>query len=422
MDKSLQDMLHNIGLNARAASDQLALASQADKEDALTAISVAIDARSDDILNANAIDVEKASERGLTDAMIDRLRLTRERISSISDSVKAIMQTPHPVGQVEETWTRPNGLTISKVKVPLGVIGMIYESRPNVTVDAGALCLWSGNASILRGGSEAVHSNHALYQAIQDGLSHSGVPANSVQLLPTQDRAAVGEMLSGLNGNIDLIIPRGGKGLVARVQTDARVPVLAHLDGLCHTFVHRGADPDRALSILLNAKMRRTGVCGATETVLIDENIAPTFLPMAVDALTTLNCEIRGCKRSQSLGGSQVITAAESDFETEHLAAIINMKVVDDIGAAMAHIARFGSGHTDAIITEDTEAAETFLARVNSAIVMHNTSTQFADGGEFGFGAEIGIATGRFHARGPVGAQHLTTYKYAVTSDGQTRP
>jgi len=353
--------------------------------------------------------------------MCDRLKLDRGRIDSIAVGLESIAALPEPVGFIDETWTQPNGLKFSKVRIPIGVIGMIFESRPNVTADAGALCVKSGNACILRGGSESKNSNQSIHTALVAGLEKAGLPGDAIQLVATTDRTAVGELLGGLNGSVDLIIPRGGKSLIARVQSDARIPILAHLEGLCHTYIHQEANETMALDVILNAKMRRTGVCGSTETVLIDSTIAPTILPKLAEKLQQSGCEIRGCKASQLLS-QHIIPAADNDYYTEHLAAIINMRIVKGIDEALTHIATYGSGHTDSIITDSGKAAKRFLRDIDSAICMHNASTQFADGGEFGFGAEIGIATGRLHARGPVGAQHLTTYKYTVQGDGHIRP
>ncbi len=410
-----------LGKQARAASAELRLTPSDHKTHALQLMADEIRKAAPDILAANAVDMANAQAKGLSAAMLDRLKLDQARIDSISDGLASIAALPEPVGSVDETWTQPNGLKFSKVRVPIGIIGMIYESRPNVTADAGGLCLKSGNACILRGGSESANSNRAIHAALMRGLEKAELPTGSIQLIATTDRAAVGHLLGGLDGCVDLIIPRGGKSLIARVQSDARVPVLAHLEGLCHTYVHKDARESMALEIIINAKMRRTGVCGSTETVLIDRSIAEDFLPVLADKLKAAGCEMRGDKAAQRL--SPLIKAAtEDDYFTEHLAAIVNIKIVEDSTEAMAHIAHYGSGHTDCIITDDKEAAARFLRDVDSAIVMSNTSTQFADGGEFGFGAEIGIATGRLHARGPVGAQHLTTYKYQVVSDGQIRP
>ena len=339
----------------------------------------------------------------------------------MADGLDVVRSLADPVGAVTERWTRPNGMTIERVRVPLGVVGIIYESRPNVTADAGALCLKSGNAAILRGGSESLHSNRAIQAALREGLLAAGLPEGAIQLVPTRDRAAVGLMLRGLDGSIDVIVPRGGKDLVARVQAEARVPVFAHLEGICHVYVDKAAKLDMAKTIVLNAKMRRTGVCGAAETLLVDRAVAPTQLAPLVTMLLDAGCEVRGDSATRAVD-ARVKPASEQDWSTEYLDAIIAAKVVDGVDAAIEHIERYGSHHTDAIVTEDQAAAEKFLAEVDSAIVLHNASTQFADGGEFGFGAEIGIATGRFHARGPVGVEQLTTFKYRVRGSGQIRP
>ncbi len=419
--KTLKDYMTDVGQAARLAARTLATASPDVKRSALLAIASALETNQDVILSENVKDVEAGITRDLSPAMVDRLRLDPDRLAGIAQSVRAIADQTDPVGAVLESWDRPNGLRLQKVATPIGVIGMIYESRPNVTVDAAALCLRSGNAVILRGGSEAVHSNHALHTAILEGLRAADLPETAVQLLGTQDRDAVGLLLGGLNATVDLIIPRGGKGLVGRVQSDARVPVLAHLDGLNHTYIHKSADTDMAVDVVANAKMRRTGICGSTETVLIDQVVATAILPALADRLLSLGCELRGDEKSQGMD-SRLNPATDDDFATEHLSAILNVAIVDGIDAALAHIDRYGSGHTDAIIAEDATTVARFNAEVDSAIVMHNASTQFADGGEFGFGAEIGIATGRLHARGPVGAKHLTTFKYLVSGDGTTRP
>ena len=418
---SISDYMDAVGHAARAASRKLSMASSEVKTTALRAMAEALKDQSDTILAANASDVDQAKGRGLSNAMIDRLMLDADRVKAIAASIISIAEQPDPLGQVLESWTQPNGLDFLKVAVPIGVIGMIYESRPNVTADAAALCLKSGNAVILRGGSEAVQSNRAIFDAVQAALSISGLPAACIYLLGTQDRDAVGHMLRGLSGMVDLIIPRGGKSLVSRVQTDARVSVLAHLDGLNHTYVHAEADLAMAKDIVTNAKMRRTGICGATETVLIDRAIAATFIPDLISALNSMGCEVRGNRDACAID-ARIKPASAEDFDTEHLAAILNLAIVADLDEAHAHIAKHGSGHTDAIVTADQAAAARFLADVDSAIVLHNASTQFADGGEFGFGAEIGIATGRLHARGPVGVKHLTTYKYQILGQGTLRP
>ncbi len=420
-DTDLTEYMASLGEQARAAAVKLRLATSEQKKQALRYMANEIHKAKEDILAANAIDMDRAEAKGISGSFLDRLKLDAGRVEGIATGLEEIAALPEPVGSVDETWTQPNGLKFSKVRVPIGVIGMIYESRPNVTADAGALCVKSGNACILRGGSEGVNSSRAIHRALLRGLEKAGLPTEAIQLIATTDRAAVGHLLGGLNGSVDLIIPRGGKSLIARVQSDARVPVLAHLEGLCHTYIHAGADLDKAEAIILNAKLRRTGVCGSTETMLIDAQIAQTALPRLAKALTEKECELRGDKASQLLH-SAIKPAADNDYFTEHLAPILNIRIVENIDAALTHIAHYGSGHTDSILTEDKIAAQRFLRDVDSAICMHNTSTQFADGGQFGFGAEIGIATGRLHARGPVGAQHLTTYKYQVEGDGQVRP
>ena len=420
-DTDLAAYMASLGEQARSAAAELRLATSEQKTHALQNMADEIRNAQKDILTANAVDMDKAEKKGISGSFLDRLKLDAGRIEGIAVGLEEIAALAEPVGSVDETWTQPNGLKFSKVRVPIGVIGMIYESRPNVTADAGALCVKSGNACILRGGSEGINSSRAIHLALTLGLEKAGLPTNAIQLIGTTDRAAVGELLGGLNGSVDLIIPRGGKSLIARVQSDARVPVLAHLEGLCHTYIHSEADLDKAEAIILNAKLRRTGVCGSTETMLIDTAIAQTALPRLATALADKGCELRGDKASQLLQ-PVIKPAADNDYFTEHLAPILNIRIVENIDAALTHIAHCGSGHTDSIVTEDKEAAARFLRDVDSAICMHNTSTQFADGGQFGFGAEIGIATGRLHARGPVGAQHLTTYKYQVEGDGQVRP
>ena len=409
-----------LGQDAKSASTQLRLASSETRNAALRAMAIEVRNTEALILDANSQDMTAASEKGLSAAMLDRLKLDASRVASIADGLDAIANLPDPVGAVEKSWTQPNGLHFSQVRVPIGVIGMVYESRPNVTADAGGLCVKSGNACVLRGGSESVRSNKAIHTALQAGLRAAGLPEGAISLVQTTDRAAVGEMLRGLNGAIDIIIPRGGKGLVARVQEDARVPVLAHLEGLNHSYLHADADIKQAIEVIENAKLRRTGVCGSTETVLVDTSVAAKALPALFEKLGG-QCELRGDAKACAIL-PDINPATDTDFATEHLAAILNIAVVDGMDAALAHIEKYGSGHTDAILTENTDAAEIFLNSVDSAIVLHNASTQYADGGEFGFGAEIGIATGRLHARGPVGAQHLTTYKYQVRGTGQTRP
>ena len=404
--------------NARAAARQLAGADNAIKAAALTAAAAALRDGMADILAANANDVDAATASGISPAMLDRLKLDEARILAMASAVEQVAALDDPVGQIIDSRTRPNGLVMERVRVPVGVLGIIYESRPNVTADAAALGLRSGNAVILRGGSEAVHSNRAIHAAMVQGITHAGLPAEAIQLVPTQDRAVVGAMLRA-QGAIDMIIPRGGKSLVARVQDEARVPVLAHLDGICHSYVHKDADPDMAQALVVNAKMRRTGICGATETLLIDQDYpAPAAL---ISALLDAGCEVRADDMLMELD-ARTVSADADDWDTEYLDSVISACVVSGLDEAMAHIARHGSNHTDAIITQDVAAAARFLAEVDSAIVMHNASTQFADGGEFGLGAEIGIATGRLHARGPVALEGLTTYKWIVRGQGQTRP
>ena len=418
---ALAKMMGGIGRDARAAARVLALAPAAQKNRALSAMAASIRAGKAAILSANAEDIAAAQASGMTGALLDRLRLDDGKIEGIAKGIETVAALNDPVGHVTESWTRPNGMTIERVRVPLGVIGIIYESRPNVTADAGALCLKSGNAAILRGGSDSTHSSRAIHAALVQGLSEAGLPAAAIQLIPTRDRAAVGAMLTGLDGNIDVIVPRGGKSLVARVQDEARVPVFAHLEGVVHVYVDRAADLAMAKTIVLNAKMRRTGVCGAAETLLVDRAAASTHLKPLIEMLIDAGCEIRGDKDVQALD-ARVKAATEEDWRAEYLDAIITAGVVDGVDAAIAHIETYGSHHTDAIVTADAATAKKFLRQVDSAIVLHNASTQFADGGEFGFGAEIGIATGRLHARGPVGVDQLTTFKYRIRGNGQTRP
>jgi glutamate-5-semialdehyde dehydrogenase len=413
--------MREIGRRARVAARPLALASVAQKDAALAAMASAIRAGKTDILNANGEDVAEAKAGRATPAFIDRLALDDKRVDAMADSIDVVRGLADPVGRVIDAWTRPNGMTIERVRVPLGVIGVIYESRPNVTADAGSLALKAGNAVILRGGSESLRTCRAIHAALAAGLDAAGLPQDAIALVPTRDRAAVGAMLAGLDGAIDVIVPRGGKGLVARVQTEARVPVFAHLDGNCHVYVDRGADLTMARTIVLNAKMRRTGVCGAAETLLVDRAVAATHLASLVTMLLDAGCEVRGDAATLKVD-TRVRPATEADWATEFLDAIIAVKIVDGVEGAITHIENHGSHHTYAIITADTTTAEKFLNQVDSAIVLHNASTQFADGGEFGFGAEIGIATGRLHARGPVGVEQLTTFKYRVRGSGQTRP
>jgi glutamate-5-semialdehyde dehydrogenase len=399
----------------------LALASTDQKNAALRAMAADIRKNAAAIAKENTADLEAAQEKNLKGSFIDRLTLTPERIEAMAKGLEDIAALPDPVGEVMASWTRPNAMNISRVRVPIGVIGIIYESRPNVTADAGGLAMKSGNAAILRGGSDSLYSSAAIVTALQNGLAAAGLPRESIQIVPTTDRSAVGLMLDGLAGTIDLIVPRGGKSLVARVREEARVPVFAHLEGICHVYVHAAADLAMAKAIVLNAKMRRTGICGAAETVLIDRNCVPTHLGPIIEILVNAGCEVRGDKTVQG-ADRRVTPAAEADWSTEYLDAIVSMRVVAGIEEAIEHIARYGSQHTDAIVTADQAAAERFLREVDSAIVLHNASTQFADGGEFGFGAEIGIATGKLHARGPVGLEQLTTFKYQIRGSGQVRP
>ncbi len=419
-DAALAGQMLAMGEAARAASAAVAKAGPETRSAALIAMAKRIRSAAPEILAANAKDMEAARAKGLSGSMLDRLELTPARIEAMAKGVEEIAALPDPVGAVLSTWTRPNGLEISRVRGPIGVIGIIYESRPNVTADAGALCLRAANAVILRGGSESLTSSRVIADALRAGLEDAGLPRDAIQLVQTPDRAAVGHILSGLNGKLDVVVPRGGKSLVARVQDEARVPVIGHLEGLCHTYIHEKADPAKAEAIIVNAKLRRTGVCGSTETMLIDQSIAPALLPRLAKALEAAGCELRGDERARAIHPMKAAT--EEDWTTEYLAPILSVAVVDSIDGAMNHIARYGSQHTESIVTEDDSAAERFLAEVDSAIVMHNASTQFADGGEFGMGAEIGIATGRLHARGPVGAEQLTIFKYVVRGTGQTRP
>ncbi|WP_246812328.1 glutamate-5-semialdehyde dehydrogenase [Microvirga sp.] len=410
-----------LGRRARSAARQVALASTDNKNAALRAMAARIRAQADAILAANEQDLAEAKAKGQPPSFIDRLMLNPERLEAIAIAVESIADLPDPVGRMLARFERPNGLEIERVATPLGVIGVIFESRPNVTADAGALCLKAGNAAILRTGSESFRTSLTIAQAMGEGLEQAGLPADAIRLVPTRDRAAVGAMLSGLDGNIDVIVPRGGKSLVARVQEEARVPVFAHLEGICHVFVHGEADLEMAKNIVLNAKMRRTGVCGSAETLLVDRACASTHLKPLVAMLLEAGCAVRGDEAVQA-ADPRVTPATEEDWRTEYLDAIISVRVVDELDEAIAHIESYGSHHTDSIVTDDEAAAGRFLAEVDSAIVLHNASTQFADGGEFGFGAEIGIATGRMHARGPVGVEQLTSFKYRIRGSGQTRP
>ena len=419
-DAVLAGTMLAMGEAARAASAAMAKAGPDKRTAALTAMAARIRAAEPEILAANAKDMAGGRNKGLSGAMLDRLELTPARIEAMAQGVAEVAHVADPVGTVLASWTRPNGLSFSRVRGPIGVIGIIYESRPNVTADAGALCVRAANASILRGGSESLNSSRVIADALRAGLKDAGLPEDAIQLVQTPDRAAVGHMLSGLNGRLDVLVPRGGKSLVARVQDEARVPVIGHLEGLCHTYIHEGADPAKAEAIIVNAKLRRVGVCSSTETMLVDASVAGALLPRLASALEKVGCELRGDERARAIHPMKEATT--DDWTTEYLAPILSVAVVDGIEGAMAHIARYGSQHTESIVTEDTAAAERFLAEVDSAIVMHNASTQFADGGEFGMGGEIGIATGRLHARGPVGAEQLTTFKYVVRGTGQIRP
>ena len=414
-------VMEPIGRAAVQAARVLAFAPADLKNRALEAVARALHARRDEILAANASDVRAAQASGATGAMLDRLKLDAGRVEAMAAGVGQIAQLADPIGTVTAEWTRPNGLRIQRVRVPLGVIGIIYESRPNVTADAGALCLKSGNAVILRGGSESFHSSQAIHSALVAGLRAGGLPETAIQMVPTANRDAVGYLLANMQEFIDVIVPRGGKNLIARVQADARVPVMGHLEGLCHVYVHRSADLAMAVEVVLNAKMRRTGICGAAETLLIDRAVLASHWQPIADALVSAGCELRGDAELCALD-ARVKPAVEADWTTEYLDAILACRVVSDIDAAIAHITRYGSGHTESIITSDEQAAGKFLHDLDSAILLHNASTQFADGGEFGMGAEIGIATGRIHARGPVGAEQLTSYKYLVHGSGQVRP
>jgi glutamate-5-semialdehyde dehydrogenase len=421
LDDGLAATMHELGRAARQASRALALAPTAQKNRALAAMAKAIRLTRGQILAANAEDQAKARSGGATPAFLDRLSLNAERVESMAAGLEVIRKLKDPVGTVLASWRRPNGMRIERVRVPLGVVGVIYESRPNVTADAGALCLKAGNAAVLRGGSESFRTCQAIHAAMVEGLTEAGLPAAAITLVPTRDREAVGMMLAGLDGAIDVIVPRGGKNLVGRVQTEARVPVFAHLEGVCHVYVDGKAKLAMAKSIVLNAKLRRTGVCGAAETLLVDRAGADKLLKPLITMLLDAGCEIRGDAAVQAVD-RRVKPASEADWSTEYLDAILTAGVVDGVDAAIAHIERYGSHHTDAIVTADKKTAETFLREVDSAIVLHNASTQFADGGEFGFGAEIGIATGRLHARGPVGVEQLTSFKYEIRGSGQTRP
>ena len=421
VSEDLHQQMRLLGHAARNAADKL---TRVDARTKTSALMFAADAMRDSvstILEANAADMERATKRKLSSALLDRLALDVGRVAAMAQGVESIASLPDPVGSVVDEWARPNGLKIQRVRVPLGVIGIIYESRPNVTSDAGALCLKSGNAVILRGGSEATRSNTAIHSCLVQGLSAAGLPETAVQRVPTQDREAVGILLRDMSEFVDVIVPRGGKSLISRVQKDARAPVMGHLEGICHTYVHASADLEMARDVVVNAKMRRTGICGATETLLVDRAVSDSHLAPLISDLLEAGCEVRGDEIAKKVD-ARVKHAEDADWGMEYLEAIIAVRVVEDLDEAMAHIRRHGSGHTEAILAEDDAAADRFLNELDSAILLHNASTQYADGGEFGMGAEIGIATGRIHARGPVGAEQLTSYKYVVRGSGQTRP
>jgi len=419
--EAIASMMTALGVGARTAASELARTSADARNLALQAAADAIRDRSSTIIDANKVDMAAATKRGISAAMLDRLALDDARIEGMASGIESIIALDDPVGKVLAEWQRPNGLRIQRVSVPLGVIGIIYESRPNVTADAAGLCLKSGNAVILRGGSESFNSSQAIFSCMQIGLRAAGIIETAVQMIPTTDRAAVGYLLSSMPEYLDVVVPRGGKNLIQRVQQEARVPVIGHLEGLCHVYLHKSADTEMATAVTLNAKMRRTGICGAAETLLVDRDAASRLLPPVCGALIDAGCEIRGDETVMSLvDAANPVTV--DDWSEEYLDAIISVSVVDDIDAAMDHIRRFGSGHTESIVASDQDAADRFLRELDSAILLHNASTQYADGGEFGMGAEIGIATGRIHARGPVGAEQLTSYKYVVRGDGQVRP
>lgn len=421
VESGIAGLMAEIGLRARAAAEILAFTTSEKKNIALDVAADALEAATEELMAANAADVAAARAKGMSHAFLDRLELTPGRIAQLAKGLRDIAALPDPVGTTIAEWDRPNGLHIKRVRTPLGVIGVIFESRPGVTADAGALTLKSGNAVILRGGSDSLRSSAVIHKALVAGLEAAGLPVDSIQIVPTSDRAAVGEMLKGLNGAIDVIVPRGGKTLVARVQEEARVPVFAHLEGLCHTFIDKSAELDMAVNVTVNAKMRRTGVCGATETLLVHRDAVATHLRPVLNALIEKGCQIRGDDTVLSMI-PDAIPATEQDWHTEYEDAIISVKVVADVGEAIAHIQHYSSHHTEAIISEDPESVARFFNEIDSAILLHNASTQFADGGEFGFGGEIGIATGKMHARGPVGVEQLTSFKYLVEGDGQVRP
>ncbi len=421
MTQDITDMMAQMGQRAKAAAHTLANTNSATKVAALKAAADQIEASKDKILAANALDMEQGHKTRLSASFLDRLKLDNERIGAIISSIRAIAKLDDPVGQTIAEWDVPSGLHIKRVRTPLGVIGVIFESRPNVTADAAALCLMAGNAAILRGGSDSFHSSAAIHNCFVAGLKQAGLSKDTVQIVPTTDRAAVGEMLKGLDGAIDVIVPRGGKGLVARVQSDARVPVFAHLEGICHVYVDKSADLQMSIDLVLNSKMRRTGICGAAETLLVHQDLVDTHLMPILKALTNAGCEIHGDNIVHKMLATN-IQATKEDWQTEYLDSILAVGIVKNLDAAIAHIATYSSSHTEAIITADIAARDKFFAEVDSAILLHNASTQYADGGEFGMGAEIGISTGKMHARGPVGVEQLTSFKYLVTGTGQCRP
>ncbi len=418
--QSIASMMNEIGVAARSASSKLARTTGEQRNNALRGAAHLIRKRAEEIVSANSTDMDSARERGLSPAMLDRLMLDDERIESMAIGLESVSKLPDPLGKVLAEWQRPNGLAIQRVSVTLGVIGIIYESRPNVTADAAALCLKSGNAVILRGGSESFHSSQAIYRCLTGELQLAGLDSTAVQMVPTTDRAAVGYLLSSMGEYVDVVVPRGGKSLIQRVRQEARIPVFGHLEGICHVYLHDQAETEMATNVALNAKMRRTGICGAAETVLVDRSAADRLLVPLCAALSEAGCEIRGDDEVQKIISSAV-AASDADWSTEYLDAIVSVRIVAGVSQAIEHIATYGSGHTECIVTDSNEAAEQFLNEVDSAIILHNASTQFADGGEFGMGAEIGIATDRIHARGPVGAEQLTSYKYVVRGSGQTR-
>ncbi|MEL0231857.1 MAG: glutamate-5-semialdehyde dehydrogenase [Hyphomicrobiales bacterium] len=421
MTQNITEMMNDIGVKAKVANARLSTASNEEKNDALNSMADQIEKDQAKILLENRKDIEIAKSNDISSAMIDRLSLNETGIKNIASSIRSVAKLNDPVGRILDSWDRPNGLHIKRVSIPIGVIGIIYEARPNVTADAASLCLKSGNASILRSGSDSFHSSFAIYESIKNGLKTTSLDDNSIQFVPTKDREAVGLMLGGLDSNIDVIVPRGGKSLVSRVQNEAKVPVFGHLEGICHVYVNEDADIEKAIEVTANAKMRRTSICGAAETLLIDKPIYKDYLPKILAKLDSLGCEIRGDLDVNSVF-ADAKEISEEDWSTEYLDAIISVKVVADIDEAISHIKKYGTGHTEAIITENETSAEYFFKHVDSSIILLNASTQFADGGEFGFGAEIGISTGRMHARGPIGLEQLTTFKYTVYGNGQTRP